>query len=408
VDDALNLWVTVKGKRGEHFWNKNYRDGLYYDLAKAVSLSEGDFGGLNWATLEADESKVDKGNGAGLQSLASDGRLMLKSITNESANLSPAASTLVSNIEGRIERLFLASTNGQLENLEAKKLERSKIEEQIELVGKQIEDLQAAKELREQGAKTTYQQTRDTYRAATNSLAKATIAFENAVKASEALVDPDRPPADMLLLINPASEAIPAYMMTQALRENELIWLKNRATNSVHPWLISVSSHGETPWGNNGDWLTDKLFPFGRWFSALKTRFRSDLDQRNLFLHTAPQTDMMCNHEVKGIDLPSGVANPLYGETDFSRIVQVNTSLSRTDPVFYSTNSPEKILRIVSRAGSENDSSYWIFSVDKSIIPKHGNIFTPNIVALAAGLFRISQAGNGAVIDPAQKAEIAH
>jgi len=242
---------------------------------------------------------------------------------------------------------------------------------------------------------------------------------------AESIVDPNRPPADLVLLINPAAEASTAKLMAEALQNNELIQLKDRTIDEAHPWIVAVSSKGEWLSNKSGDWYTDKLFPLGRFFTSTFKRFRkypgetshvttvhvqfqaeraslpSDvvhryrtlMGQEKVFLNTAPQLPgLMCNREVT-TNITNEV-NPIQGETSFLKIIEANMGPQFTNcnrHAFYTTDGTNTIMKIKRKESDFNRSSYWIFSVDPSIIPEHGDIFKPNLVALTAALFRISQ-----------------
>jgi len=191
-----------------------------------------------------------------------------------------------------------------------------------------------------------------------------------------------RPPADLILLANPASEALVARMLSQSLT-NQLIRDYTTLTNADRPWIVSVSS--------KGDDATAWWFPFGRLFSAVFQDFRSypqsknskSATQRQYYSHTAPQFPPMVSHRIQfrhtndlGVDLET--------------IISTNLSKKSEEYAIY-TSRGEYTLVNNTNSECENRSSYWVIEAPKELIPDHGAVFTPEFFGITAAFYRISQ-----------------
>jgi len=190
-----------------------------------------------------------------------------------------------------------------------------------------------------------------------------------------------------------------------------------------------IFGHPDKP----GDWLTDYAFPFGRSFSGMFKQFNTNYsmqystndkvitpiypprlggnfphpasvhhrympDEELLYLHTAPQFDYLCNMTVTNVLV---TANPLFGKDDLRAVIAKNYQgpgfADKYKFGFYTTNDADQMQIIQARNDSANNwnhSGYWIMSVSPDIIPNHGNIFGPNVIALATALYRINQSKN--------------
>ncbi|HKQ37538.1 MAG TPA: alpha/beta hydrolase family protein [Verrucomicrobiae bacterium] len=219
-----------------------------------------------------------------------------------------------------------------------------------------------------------------------------------------------KPPADLVLLFNPASEALIAKMMIDALENNSLIHLRNQFTTNDRPWIVSVSS--------KGDWATRVAFPLGRTFPAMFQSFRKyserdyqfvpaavampganpslefsrkaqDGSQKSYFLTTGPHYDAMMSHQIKEFDKVDATNRALFSTT--ANILRNNLLMNSVvdDWKYIATSNSLYILK--ERQDAENCSSYWVIRTDKSLISDHNAVFTPEFYALTAAFLRMSQ-----------------
>ncbi len=215
-----------------------------------------------------------------------------------------------------------------------------------------------------------------------------------------------KPPADLVLLVNPASEALIANKMIGALRRNPLIQLHAHAvTNNLRPWIISVTS--------KGDWATRYAFPAGRTFPSFFEAFRRPATnavktQRSLYLNTAPHSDRLITHLI--VPAPRSLATNLVAtpppEDPDSMAAQKSKAFSdnrrapRRAPDAPPSNpllvreitTPDGPFLFNKRATNINESAYWVVRADKKLLPDHNTIFTPQFYALAAACLDLSEA----------------
>lgn len=219
----------------------------------------------------------------------------------------------------------------------------------------------------------------------------------------------DRPPADLVLLINPASEALVAQKTIEAFSRNPIF---KRSQNPINrpdqPWIISVSS--------KEDFATRTIFPIAETLSAwgltcgepvlMTNRFQFEhrspfaptgsdalthyyrgrrlgegdrtISQRTLVTQTAPHTDILRTHEVK-----KGRPHPAI--TNFTDIIQRNLHNPTWNEVVGTTHN-----FYVKPETNGTISSYWILKADKELLPNHNEFFTRNFYALAVSLYRMS------------------
>lgn len=193
--------------------------------------------------------------------------------------------------------------------------------------------------------------------------------------------DIGKPPADLILLANPASEALTARMLSQALQA-PLIQNYTTLTNNNRPWIVSVSS--------DGDRATSWMFPRGRWISAQFHDFRKYEDgaysQKGYYMHTAPHFAPMLSHLVKMVRT-NGIGTNVFD------ILKANLNTNLNGNQEFWVYSPKGIYEVESNTNRdvENDSVYWVMKAEKVLIPSHGAIFTPEFLSIAAALYRISQ-----------------
>jgi hypothetical protein len=212
-------------------------------------------------------------------------------------------------------------------------------------------------------------------------------------------------PADLVLLLNPASDS---------LRAKGLIEMLNRMGSSAgqrfidkdRPLVVSVTSEG--------DWATGKFFPARhrdlQHLPRHRTYSRNANDRSALpegtnqrkFITQTPGHNKLLRSHVISVDqaqiAPSsrGAASGAAARTIFDQ------NLSAPLPSVNSSKSRTWRFRSISKSGGTCTSEiqpypealmqtgYWIVQAPKEIIYDHGDIFNEQALALYAAIFRIA------------------
>lgn len=191
-------------------------------------------------------------------------------------------------------------------------------------------------------------------------------------------------PADLVVLINPASSASGAKQLVDILARNRLRTYRvgEDGRRYERPLLVSFTSEG--------DLATRRLFPLGMSVKSLGKRFRRYgpeqcgvlTRQRWLFTHTAGHTPGLISHLVtvgaKKRQEPTGTSGELGYRVDFDPV---------TRQVGFSFDGHDHRFTIVRKPRALNDTPYWIMQVPRELIPDHSTIFTDDTVALVEALF---------------------
>jgi hypothetical protein len=187
---------------------------------------------------------------------------------------------------------------------------------------------------------------------------------------------PDRSlPADLILMVNPASDSILARQMIGALYM--------RPTENTRPFLVSLTS--------TADDATGKWFPIGTSVAATTKAFNKvpvpgelhEQSERRFYTSTPGHNAYLINHETeklpKAIEAPNGLD-----------AIQMNLSHNLTGNVF-ATDGPSGTLELWQfKRVTSVDVPYWDVKVDPSIIKNHGDIWNPRAKAMMAAIFRIT------------------
>lgn len=189
-------------------------------------------------------------------------------------------------------------------------------------------------------------------------------------------------PADLILVVNPASDSILTRQMIAALA--------SRQTENARPFLVSLTS--------TADAATGKAFPFSTSLAAAtkvfnkvelpgsderegEERLRRE-SERGFYTSTPGHNKFLINHQtdrLKTIPAPGGL-----------RALPTNLSHELTDEDF-ATDGPNGTLDLwrFARTG-DVDVPYWNVKVDPSIIKNHGDIWNPKAQAMMAAIFRMT------------------
>jgi hypothetical protein len=179
-------------------------------------------------------------------------------------------------------------------------------------------------------------------------------------------------PADLILMVNPASDSILARQMIAALY--------SRHTENSRPFLVSLTS--------TADAATGLAFPLSTSLAATTKVFNEvpvpGADQREserrFYTATPGHNEFLINHETvklpKTIQAPGGL-----------NALQTNLSHNLIADVF-ATDGPNGTLELwqIKQTGNV-DVPYWDVKVDPSIIKDHGDIWNRKAQAMMAAVF---------------------
>ena len=207
------------------------------------------------------------------------------------------------------------------------------------------------------------------------------------------------PPADMILLLNSASESIYAKELMDMFRRAHF----SGEVNPERPLILSVTSEG--------DWATGDLFPAGADLSNALGTFRTYkrnakydgaaelLDQREFFTTTPGWNEHLISHRV--VCLNPGelrkVKNPNGSEDGASSLdpsFDINLEAHDSNLLKFCTE-PEghKLWWEIQPQKGFMQSPYWIIKVPKEIIPDHGGIWLDSSVDMMAALYTLAVNG---------------
>ena len=182
-------------------------------------------------------------------------------------------------------------------------------------------------------------------------------------------------PADLILMVNPASDSILTRQMIAALA--------SRHTENSRPFLVSLTS--------TADAATGTAFPISTSLAATTKVFNEvpvpgteqRESERRFYTATPGHNDFLINHETvkmeKTIRAPGGL-----------NALQTNLSHNLSGEVF-TTDGPNGTLDLwhLKRTGNV-DVPYWDVKVDPTIIKNHGDIWNPKAQAMMAAIFRMT------------------
>jgi hypothetical protein len=191
-------------------------------------------------------------------------------------------------------------------------------------------------------------------------------------------------PADLVLLVNSASESIYAKQFIDMLRRQPQpspgdvdYYGPNR------PLVVSVTSTGDTA---TGFW-----FPLGASLGDMFKRFRTyddgpykSVSQRYFFTHTPGHNRYLQTHTVEKAVNAAG--EPIKG-TPSSLCFAYN--LTNETGLFFTVKDGT---RYSIKPVTPNPTAYWVVQVPTDIIRDHDDIFNTNFMPMVGTLFRLSRA----------------
>jgi pimeloyl-ACP methyl ester carboxylesterase len=189
--------------------------------------------------------------------------------------------------------------------------------------------------------------------------------------------DADRSmPADLMIVVNPASDSILARQMMAALY--------SRRTEGTRPLFVSITS--------TGDWATGSFFPIGTGLASVSKGFNkvpapgtngTMHNEREFYTSTPGHNEMPINHIT--LNLQKTIASP-RGHPALETNLEHNLSAD----VFVLDGAGGKLdLWQIKRVG-DVDVPYWDVRVDPSIIANHGDLWNERAEAMMAAIFRMA------------------
>jgi hypothetical protein len=192
-------------------------------------------------------------------------------------------------------------------------------------------------------------------------------------------------PADLTLLINPASEAITARRLKLALQD----W------SQPTPAIISVTSVGDT---DTSTWWTLGMGAATLTKSRSYRHYSDGSDQRDYVVTTAGHSPILLDREISPLPLqaPPPAEDAAKWNFQFATVNQ-----------FRSANTWWRIQETPASSApfminGKQARGYWVMSAPKEIIADHNDIFNSSAIELFAALYEICK--HTIQKSPAQKA----
>lgn len=193
-------------------------------------------------------------------------------------------------------------------------------------------------------------------------------------------------PADLVVLINPASASLKAKEFVDLLaREGVTLYRVDAKGNRYErPMIVSVTSAADT--------ATRLLFPIGQRLGTIGKKFRSygaqfctpATGQRSYAIRTAGQNAVLHSHVVSAAALAPGTT-----AAGLDLREQVDAA-SRERMISF--NGQKDRFTIRKKPNAFNQTPYWILRVPKSLIPNHSDIFGVDTIRLLQALVRVTGA----------------
>jgi pimeloyl-ACP methyl ester carboxylesterase len=198
------------------------------------------------------------------------------------------------------------------------------------------------------------------------------------------------PLADLVILVNPASQSIEAKRMLSILERNRLKFYRtdNKGERRVSPFIVSVTSTADT--------ATGKLYPTALGIKAISKRFREygpgdcspGATQKAYYRRTAGHNQILHSHVI--------TAEPLQSQAEPADLLGFEETVDEeTGDVQYSFTGRDHRFVMKSLPYSYNDTPYWIMNVPPELIKDHSDIFTFNTLQMVRALVHISGASAG-------------
>ena len=199
-----------------------------------------------------------------------------------------------------------------------------------------------------------------------------------------------RPVADMLILVNPASQSMEAKGMVSMLKRNRLKFYREdeEGNRRAAPLMVSVTSTSDT--------ATGSLYPLALSIKGWTKKFREyeptdcspAQSQKEFYTQTAGHNPVLHSHVI------TTAGSIEAGSVDDSEMV-LEVSF---DPIMgekrYTFPGQENLFTIQRLGLGYNDTPYWIMSAPPELIRDHSDIFTYNTIQMIRALLYMSGASN--------------
>ena len=198
------------------------------------------------------------------------------------------------------------------------------------------------------------------------------------------------PSADLLILVNPASQSMKAKNMVEMLKRNRLkFYREDEAGNRREaPLIVSVTSTRDTATGN--------LYPLALSMKGWSKKFRDyestvcspAESQKQFYTQTAGHNRVLHSHVIT----TTGVLDAGAGD-DSEMVLEVSVD-PKSGENQYTFPGQENLFAIQRLPLSYNDTPYWIMSAPPELIRDHSEIFTYNTIQMIRALMVLSGASN--------------
>ena len=203
-------------------------------------------------------------------------------------------------------------------------------------------------------------------------------------------------PADLVLLVNPASQAMEAKQLIDIFERYHVKFQRSDAAGRVYevPLVVSMTS--------TADLATRVLFPVGMRFKGLGNSFRpygsescARGRQADYFRHTAGHERALHSHLVEVAPIGTDAGEPAAGDIErtmgrlnynYDPLTRLRTWSAEGEKLRYSIHQNPR---------SWNDTPYWVMEVPPAIIPDHSTIFGRETIEFAGTLIAMSGAFEG-------------
>lgn len=193
-------------------------------------------------------------------------------------------------------------------------------------------------------------------------------------------------PADLILLVNPASQAIVAKQLVEISERHHLKFVREDDEGRRYevPLVVSLTS--------NADTATALFFPIGMRLRGLAKRYRDygpelcgRASQKTYFRGTAGHQQDLLSHRLSTTPLAGDAAPgpPPNAGTEYE--------LDTRQQVFTFTGAQLRY-QIWANPLSWNDTPYWIMNVPPAVLPDHSRIFGRELLELGAMLLDMTGA----------------
>ena len=199
--------------------------------------------------------------------------------------------------------------------------------------------------------------------------------------------------ADLVILVNPASQSMLAKNMVGLLKRNRLqFYREDEAGNRREsPLIVSVTSTGDTATGN--------LYPLALSMKGWSKKFRqyepTDCSpapsQKEFYTHTAGHNPVLYSHVI------ATTGSIDAGSVDDSEMVLEVSVDPKTGENRYTFPGQENLFTIQRLPLGYNDTPYWIMNAPPELIRDHSEIFTYNTIQMIRALMHLSGASNQTV-----------